>query len=81
MTDDPTLDRRFLEELVRRADTAVNERISGTQICTAIGEEDADSEALVMRLINRGLVARTPAPRRGGDTFSSFDRPARPTAW
>lgn len=78
---DPTLDHRFLEELVRRADTGANDIIEGTQIAETLGETRETAEVLVARLINRGLVERTASPARGGDTYADYDIRPTPEAY
>lgn len=79
---DPTQDIRFLTELVNRADTAGTDRICGKDICAAIGiPADEQADNLVRRLRNRGLIDRTPAPVRGGDSNLTFDIRPTPEAY
>lgn len=78
MTTDPSIDIRFLSELVRRADLAGNDRIAGTEICEAIAIPRAEADIVVRRLRNRGLVEETPARKRMSDTAGDAD--IRPTA-
>lgn len=77
---DPTIDIRFLTELARRADAGgATERISAADICDDLGVPvGEDTDNLVERLRNRGLITVTEAPRRMGETQRNLD--IRPTA-
>lgn len=76
MSTDSTTDLRFLTELVRLADQGAS-HIAGRGICGAIGAEETQADALVSRLIARGLIEKI-GPSRLADKQGRFN--IRPTA-
>lgn len=72
----PTTDLRVLTELTRRADAGADHVITGESICQHLNIAADDANAIVSRLIARGL-AHEVGRRRGGVKQGRFN--IRPT--
>lgn len=73
MSNQTTNDKRFLTELVDRADRTPRDHIRGRDIAEAIGIPSEDAADTVTRLRDQGMVEFTDRPRKSSEGNDSRD--------